>query len=137
MVKLFRTKFKYVRKGLVLGLKKILSAFFAVIIISTIGLGCFCNEVPKAAPTVTVEPTGEKTFSTAPSITAPNENSTSTTGTVLWVAILSLLGVIAVYMVINYIRLKKEEKLRQENELIKPKLIISTGYTKKDNYMDS
>ena len=137
MVELFRTKFKYVRKGLVLGLKKILSAFFAVIIISTIGLGCFCKETPEAMPTVTVEPTGEKTFSTAPSITAPDENSTSTTGTILWVAILSILGVIAVYMIINYIRLKKEEKLRLDNELIKPKLIISTGYTKKDNHMDS
>lgn len=50
------------------------------------------------------------------------------TGVVLWVLLLVLIAAVAVYMVINAVKVRKAEKLRRENEPLKPKLVVTLGY---------
>ncbi len=139
MIKLLRRKKRKPTERSGFLLKKIIAVLFAALILSLSGIACYCQEVPteSASPSPTVSPsaevTGERTFSTTSAITAPEDSSAGTAGRIMWIFLMCLLGVIVIYMIINYIRIRREEKWKLENEAVKPRLIISTGYTKKDD----
>lgn len=50
----------------------------------------------------------------------------NTTGLVMWIIVAAAMVLVLVYMVFNIMRMRKEKKA----EMAKPRLIISTGYTK-------
>lgn len=104
---------------------------------TTLASSVFATETAVPTPIPEAESSSEVVYSTVATLSPPNPEKNTTAGLIIWISIAIATGIICIYMVLNITRLYQEEKIRQENELLKPKLIIATKYTRTiNNYMD-
>lgn len=108
-----------------LRMQKRLAVFFTVLLFMLQSFAAFAENTAGRDDIVTPSPApNQQVFDAAPTIPqAAGHSENSVLGTVLWTAVLLLLGFGLAYLVLNAIR--RHKQVLAQSSLVRPKLIIS------------
>lgn len=122
-----------------LPMKRMLLVSLSMMILVFLPISVLASEAPASpspspTPGASASPSPEsgRTFSTVGIIEAPQpESGPSTAGLVLWGLLLAAVVFILCYMACSMVRIRREEKKRRMNEALRPKLVITRGFTRR------
>jgi hypothetical protein len=87
---------------------------------------------PSPSPSASPDTESSRSFSTVQVIEAPaSQEELDPVGLVLWCGLLFLLALLLCYMVYHWGKVRKDEKRKRMQALMRPKLIITRGFTKR------